>query len=341
MLKQKTQAELIEELNFGTPYVASKAENELKRRGLLDSDSEFMRPADPLSRMIKGILSPTPDLATPEMTRRQAMASAITPSQFSPEVLASVASLPKLSEDVSIPQRQALPQMAREMLPAQPQFAPVSRPEMPMDMMSGLFGNVANIGSGILGTIGGAINPEEIMQAYALAEQARMQQPALVTASQLASLRPVTAAGALAMAPEAQQMREQRQLKSEVEKERLSQVRAIKEYRKEASKAKPDIAKLQELARVAYPELAAKQQFAKTKPETKSQIQARVMAKALQSGVGSLSPEEKQVYDSSLRAPDVMSTYMVAPTSNTGDTITIPENFNSLSDEEKLKILEG
>ena len=340
MLKQKTQAELIEDLNFGTPYVASKAELELKRRGLLDSDDEFLRPTDPLSRMVKGIFAPTPALATPEVARRQAMASAVTPSRFPPETLAPVAPLPEAPQAALLSQPQELPQ-------AQPQFAvlpesgftPAPRPEMPRDMMSGLLGGAANIGGGILGAIRDAINPEEIMQAYALAEQARMQQPALVTAGQLASLRPITAAGALAMVPEAQQKREERELKSEVEKERLAQVRAIKDYREEASKAKPDISKLQELARVAYPELAAKQQFAKTKPETKSQIQARVMAKALQYGVGSLSPEEKQVYESSLRAPDFMSSFMSQPTSSSADTISIPDNFNSLSDEEKLKIL--
>ena len=349
MLKQKTQAELIEELNFGTPYVASKAENELKRRGLLDSDIQFQRAPDPLSNLVKGIFGPSSPPANLEQLRQQAMASAVTPPRFEPETSVSMIPSPAPAQPAMNSQPQELLQGTQVVSPAQSQFSvfpqagfnPASRPEMTRDMMSGLLGGAKDIGGGILGAIRGAINPSEIMQAYELAEQARMQQPALVTASQLANLRPITAAGVVSQVPQEMARREAVKLKAEVDKQKLSQVKAIKAYREEASKAKPDIAKLQELLRAAYPELVAKQQFAKVKPETKSQIQARVMSKALQSGVASLSPEEKQVYDSSLKAPDFMSQYFSAPEPSSSDTITLPENFESLSDAEQLKIIEG
>ena len=128
----------------------------------------------------------------------------------------------------------------------------------------GLLGAAQSVGEGIAGIgrqVGeslaeplaeGGRDIADIMRFY---QRAQMQQPMFsYDPSAFKGISPQAIAASL---PQFRAEEEQRKMK-------LEQIRAVSDYRKEASKRNPDIQKLRDLAARAYPDVAAKQMF---KPE--------------------------------------------------------------------------
>lgn len=214
--------------------------------------------------------------------------------------------LPENFETLSPMQQASFLQQQLGQVSVEPEssFVPSPMPRPDYQPQQGLF---SRIGSGLLGAVkaAGSSLAEPLAQGGAdiadvlrFYRRAQMSQPiASYDPSVFKGISPQAIAASL---PQFRAEEEQRQMK-------LEQIKAISDYRKEASKREPDMAKLRDLAARAYPELVAKQMFKPEKDATKSSVQGAVLEKVAKNI--KLSEGEQKIFDM-MNKEDLLSYYM-------------------------------